>query len=149
MIHLLVYFHAIMGFAGSIAPLWIILKIREPVDRIPLAAIRAVAFISLILIVAAWISGGAYYIEVYSSTVKPGIISIRPWAHFVVMESKEHVFLFLPYLAALLNVLVWNDIERSNRQVKAVALSIGILGLVQTLFGFTISCSKEVTEVIL
>ena len=51
----------------------------------------------------AWLTGGYYYVVYYGAQVKPIIKAGQyDWAHSVVTEWKEHIFLFLPFLAFVL-----------------------------------------------
>lgn len=143
MVNPLIPIHVLTGLAGALLPLWIALEMLKPANEVLLRTVRAVATLSLILIVASWITGGLYYVNVYGPEVKPAIKATQPWIHYIVMESKEHIFLFMPFLAALLNVLVWGKLERSRQMVSAVAVALVVLGLIMTITGLAISGARE------
>lgn len=149
MVNPLIPIHVLTGLGGVLLPLWIALEMLKPANEVLLRAIRAVAAFSLILIVASWVTGGLYYVNVYGPEVKPAIKATQPWIHYIVMESKEHLFLFMPFLAALLNVLVWGNLERTRRMVSTVAIALVILGLLMTITGLPISGAREAAGVIL
>src|SRR3990167_6368538 len=70
-----------------------------------------------------WFVGGYYYVKFYGSLVKPVILkSAVPWAHAVVMESKEHIFLFILPLA--LTILYFSIIGTKPALLFAVKVSI-------------------------
>jgi hypothetical protein len=52
-----------------------------------------------------WIVGGYNYLTAYGFQVRPVILAgSHPWAHEVVMETKEHIFVFLPIIAFALSI---------------------------------------------
>jgi glycopeptide antibiotics resistance protein len=63
---------------------------------------KLVALIGVVFLFLSWFTGGYYYVNIYGNNVKPLIKEGPfPWAHSIVTETKEHVFLFLPFLAIL------------------------------------------------
>lgn len=145
----LVFIHVLTGFGGFLLPLWIALEMLKPLNKISLRAVRIAAFFSLILIVVSWIIGGLFYINIYGPEIKPVIKETQPWIHNIVMESKEHIFLFIPFLIALLNVLVWSNIERTRRMITTTIIISFILGIIITIMGFAISGAREAAELII
>lgn len=145
----LVFIHVLTGFGGFLLPLWIALEMLKPLNKISLRAVRIAAFFSLILIVVSWIIGGLFYINIYGPEIKPVIKETQPWIHNIVMESKEHIFLFIPFLIALLNVLVWSNIERTRRMITTIIIISFILGIIITIMGFAISGAREAAELII
>src|SRR3989344_6768256 len=58
--------------------------------RITSGAVGVAAFI------ASWIAGGYYYVVHYGTLVKPVIkAGVAQWVHNIIMETKEHIFLFV------------------------------------------------------
>lgn len=93
--------HAWMGEFAAFLFAWAFIELltgqRANVRRARLAALAGIVFIF-----GAWSAGGFYYVEIYGSEVKPFIEEGPwPWAHQAVMETREHVFLFLPFLSVL------------------------------------------------
>lgn len=63
-----------------------------------------------------WIAGGYYYVRFYGTLVKPVIKSgLAPWAHNIIMETKEHIFLFIIPLAATVLCAALLDKEQLER----------------------------------
>ena len=102
-----------------------------------------VAGAGLLSFVLAWIIGGLYYVNYYGSLVKPIIkAGSAPWAHSVVMESKEHIFLLIIPMAAtafFLSFLKKKEIEEYGLKlpflvlvllIALIALSIGAMGYI-------------------
>ncbi|OHB22482.1 MAG: hypothetical protein A2939_02900 [Parcubacteria group bacterium RIFCSPLOWO2_01_FULL_48_18] len=94
-----------------------------------------IAGFGVILIFLSWITGGYYYLTDYQATVKAVIkAGPYPWAHSVITETKEHVFIFLPFLA----IVVWgtlkqygNDLIENKRDLaRAIMILAGFIVLV-------------------
>ncbi len=98
------------------------------------------------LIMTSWITGGYYYVTHYGSAVKPVIKSGKyPWAHTIITEFKEHVFLFLPVLTLVLAIILWMQREQKKtdagmqRALIVLAGVTALIGIAITLFGVVIS----------
>lgn len=96
--HALVALHAGLGEIGAFAFLWAFVELLSPDSRRVTRARRA-ALAGTAFFVLSWITGGYYYVVDYGPEVKPAILEgPMAYAHFIFMEAKEHVFLFLPIL---------------------------------------------------
>jgi len=78
--------------------------------------------------------------------VKPIIqASATPWVHSVIMETKEHIFLFLPFLAFLVMLIIWFYQEslaekpRLKNMTAVISFLITIIGIAISLAGILIS----------
>jgi|SRR3989344_1690604 len=132
-----------LGFAiiGIDFFLWLLGEfIADPVKRFRL---RIVALIGLVGFLMSWLIGGHYYIKYYGPLVKPVInAGSTPWVHAVVMEAKEHIFLFVIPLA--LTALFLSFLHREQfadfklkvpailliGSMVAVTLAIGAMGYI-------------------
>jgi len=79
-----------------------------------------------------WLVSGLYYVIYYGPQVKPVIKEGPwPWAHGIFMEGKEHVFLFLPFIAMILVFVVWKYAERwdEDRAIRFSTFAIGSIGI--------------------
>ncbi len=138
MVNPLILIHAICAEIGLFAFLWVLVEMLNPsetrIARAQVAALTGFAFLFF-----AWLVGGFYYVEVYGLHVKPLIkASDASWVHSIVMEVKEHIFLFLPILATLTAALLYKyDLELINN--RDVRVSIVLLAGVIFLLGFTIA----------
>jgi len=138
MMNPLIFVHALIAEAGLFAFLWVFVELLNPTEtRIRRAKIAAT--VGLVCLLTAWLAGGFYYVEVYGSQIKPAIkASDAKWAHSIVMEVKEHVFLFLPILATVVVAMLYKYgeevIERKDARLTVVLLA----GLV-FLLGFSIA----------
>jgi hypothetical protein len=138
MVNPLILIHAIFAELGLIAFLWVLVEMLNPTEtriaRAQMAAVSGFAFLFF-----AWLVGGFYYVEIYGLHIKPLIqASDAKWVHSIVMEVKEHIFLFLPILATLTAALLYKYdgelLENRDAQLSIVFLA----GLIFVL-GFSIA----------
>ena len=124
-VHLLIGIHATLGEFGALAFLWACVELLAPSETRMRRAAWA-ASLGVLLLFLAWIAGGYYYLTEYQSIVKPIIkAGPLPWTHSVITETKEHVFLFLPFLALSAWGLIrvrGNEMLRDGKQRVAAVL---------------------------
>lgn len=138
-----------LGFAiiGIDAFLWLFGKLRG--DGGSRKSMIVTAVIGTIAFVASWVVGGYYYVVYYGTLVKPVIKSgLAPWAHNIIMETKEHIFLFIIPLAVtvlFITFLEKKDMDRLElrRSMGHLSLTIVILGLLIGAMGFIISAAAR------
>ena len=96
--------HSISGGLAALVLVWVILEVRYPIDR-SLARVRVASYLAAFFVTAGcWMAGGYNYLTVYGSQVKPVILTgPHPWVHEIVMEAKEHIFVFLPIITFALS----------------------------------------------
>lgn len=136
--------HVLLGLGAVGLSVWLLMGFfKEQIDLRPLKAASLYGFLSFVL---SWLAGGYYYVQYYGSTVKPVIKGgdFR-WIHSVVMETKEHFFLFLPFLSFVLFIVVWyaGDYVRKDAALREtasfLALVVVVSGVLVTLMGAGIS----------
>lgn len=143
----LIGLHLGAAIIGIDAFLWLLGKLKgdggSRQSLIITAAVGAGAFL------ASWLAGGFYYVVYYGTLVKPIIKKgVAPWAHNIVMETKEHIFLFLIPLAMTVLFIVLLDKERLE-QLKIRRLTMWLagaaagLGLLIGAMGFIISAAAR------
>ncbi len=137
MVHFLIGAHAALGEVGAIGFLWVLIELLNPTTtRVRRAKI--IALISVVLLFLSWFTGGYYYVNIYGEDVKPIIKEgPQPWVHGIFMETKEHVFLFLPFLA-LLNSLILKKYEKEIIKDKNIRISVIALCVIIFLLAFAI-----------
>ena len=136
----LVLLHSVSGGLAALALVWIIIEMLYPTDR-SLARARIASYLTAFLITAGcWIAGGYNYLTVYGSQVKPVIMAgPHPWAHEVVMEAKEHIFVFLPIIAFTLSITLSaldRDAFLSDAKYRRALTRIALLALFMVLLMF-------------
>ena len=130
---------------GIDAFLWLLGEMREKSMRGPRVLTAAIGVFSFIF---SWIAGGYYYVNYYGSLVKPGIKSgLAPWAHGVMMETKEHIFLFIIPLAvtAFIAIKAKNEWERLGirKVVIYIVAYTALIGLAIGAMGFIVSAAAR------
>jgi len=103
----LVLVHSISGGLAALVLIWIILEMLYLVEGGVFRA-RIAGYTAAFLVTAGcWIAGGYNYLTDYGSQVKPVILAgPEPWVHSIVMEVKEHIFIFLPLIVFALSLTV-------------------------------------------
>lgn len=126
----LIGLHAMLGEIGGMLFIWVFVELLNPtVNRLKRA--QVVSLLGTVILFLSWIVGGYYYVEFYGALVKPLIKSgPLPWAHSIVTETKEHVFIFLPILALLVYVLIKNYQTQLLQDRKLRIAMIVLVGLV-------------------
>ncbi|MBT3642999.1 hypothetical protein HN604_03945 [archaeon] len=147
MVSTLVGLHVAISEIGIVAFLWAFIDILNPnPERIKRA--KLLALIGTVLFFISWLSGGYYYVDTYGVDVKPLIkAGPQPWAHSIIMEAKEHIFLMLPFLGFICYAFIRKYEKElakgTNKQTrKAVLLLLGLtifLGVLMAFFGYLIS----------
>ena len=95
--------HSLIGGISLLLFAWIIVEIRYPGPKSPDRAAIAGYIAALLNVIGCWIIGGYNYLTVYRGNIRGIILSgPQPWAHEIVMEAKEHIFLFLPVVSIML-----------------------------------------------
>lgn len=114
-----------------------------------LKRLRLAALIGVIGYAVSWMAGGYYYVKFYGALVKPIIkAGSAPWVHNIIMETKEHIFLFIIPLAVTVALIAWlreEDWQMLNIRRPSLIL-IGLvagLGLLIGLLGFFISATAR------
>ncbi|MBI4090320.1 MAG: hypothetical protein HY421_02860 [Candidatus Kerfeldbacteria bacterium] len=136
--------HVLLGVLAVAATyaVWIGLLRREPAW----SRLRWWSLVGFTTIVLSWLTGGHYYVTYYGAKVKPVITaSAYAWAHTVMTEAKEHVFLFLPFLTLVIMLSVWlvsAQVTSSSGLKRSLVWLAGVttvLGIIITLSGVLIS----------
>ena len=150
MVHAFIGAHAALGELGAIGFLWVLIEILNPTPQRVRRA-KIVALVSVILLLASWLVGGWYYVNVYSLDVKPIIKEgPRPWAHFIFTETKEHVFMFLPFLALLAYLIIARFETQITKDKKLknglvwLCILIFLLAMARGIMGYIISSGARV-----
>lgn len=143
----LVGLHLAFAIIGIDAFLWLLGEIVANAKSF--ARRRAAALIGIGGFLLSWIAGGYYYVAYYGALVKPEIkAGLVPWVHSIVMETKEHLFLFLLPLAftvfflTLLNRETFENLKLKPLSLLLVFLIVSI-GLAIGLMGFMISAAAR------
>ena len=125
MVHPLIGVHAALGEIAGILFVWIFAEILNPTEK-RLKRAQKLALVGSLFFVLSWITGGYYYVKYYGTSVKALIKEgPSPWAHSIIMETKEHIFLLLPFIAIFTYLLIKyysKDIIKNKSLKKATLL---------------------------
>jgi len=136
--------HVILGIVAVAASyaVWLELLKKSP----SLSFLKKSSLISFFSYLLSWLSGGYYYVVYYGDIQKPKIIAgAYPWAHKIFTEAKEHIFLFLPFTALALLLILWKaggDLPQNELLRKGavfLAATITVIGILIALAGIIIS----------
>jgi|SRR3989344_6780400 len=140
--------HVIFGVIGTMAIYGVLLATLKKTPS--LKFLKCASLVTFASFIISWFSGGYYYVLYYGDMVKPRILAGQyPWAHKIATEAKEHIFLFLPFMALALMAVLWrmgdqlttNEVLR--KRVALLAGAITILAVFVTLAGIVISGSAR------
>lgn len=130
--------HILLGLIGVIAfyAVWMILLKEKSALKWP----KILTFVGTLSFFSSWVTGGYYYVKFYGKAVKPVILEGEyPWAHTIITESKEHIFLLLPFLslAVFLTLLLLEDkIQNDLKLKKWTAYISGLIFILGALIAF-------------
>lgn len=136
--------HVITGLIGVITTFLVVLALLKSTPDIK--RLRVASLTAALSYYISWFTGGYYYWFHYGSKVKPLIKDGDfPWAHAIVMEAKEHVFLLLPVMSLvtlgfmyLSSARLQNEPEFRSSVTFFVTVSL-VLAVVITLSGMLIT----------
>ena len=137
----LVMIHSTFGAIAALASTWIIVEMHHLTPK-GLARAKFAGYIGAPFnIVGCWIVGGYNYLTVYGSQLKPVILEgAQPWAHQIIMETKEHVFLFLPVISLALmltlNLLGKDQTLLEEPKARKSIIAIALLALTMIVLSF-------------
>ena len=124
----ILFAHPTFGVFGILAGVWVFVEALNASaangKRIWIASIACAVFIA-----ASWVLGGYWYVNYYYAEKAVILKGPWPWAHNLVMETKEHLF-FIPLVLALyLPLVTRGDLVRSMpTRVMAMAVAFMIVG---------------------
>ncbi|MCB2155908.1 hypothetical protein KQI84_13580 [bacterium] len=133
--------HVVFGVLGTFAAFAVYIETlgSDPDGR----RLRLFSAATALLIWLAFLAGGAFYVTLYGPDKAIILDGPWPWAHKVVMETKEHWAILLPLLASALPLVVAEKALRTSpgnlRVARAMAGLIVFLGLAMEGFGAILS----------
>ncbi len=142
---LLLASHVVAGILGIAAFYVVWLHLFR--EKRSMGFLKFTSISGVIFLVLSWLTGGYYYAMYYGKAVRNIVKDGKyPWAHTVFMESKEHLFLFLPFLALAVAIILLTTSQDKldaepvlKRRLSWVAGLIVILGIIVTLSGAIVS----------
>jgi len=122
---IILFAHPTFGVLGIMAAVWVFVEALNASEcnaaRIRMAAIAVAVFIGL-----AWVLGGYWYVNFYAPEKAIILKGPFPWAHNLVMETKEHLF-FIPLVLAFYLPFATRDKLFKNTAARTMVLSVAAL----------------------
>jgi len=141
--------HIGLGEFAGLCFLWVAVDTFNRSDA-GLRRVKIFSTMGTISAIGAWFAGGYYYLKHYGPVVKPALIaeaSHYKWAHNFIIESKEHIFLFIPLLAVAAFLLYfklesWKDLdEATSKKAAYLSLLIFLMAFLMAALGSLVSGS--------
>jgi hypothetical protein len=114
--------HPTFGVLGMLAAVWVFVETLNASEANQ-ARIRTAAYVTTGCIVLAWILGGYWYTTFYAPEKAIILKGPWPWAHDLVMETKEHLF-FIPLILAIYLPIAAARKLASNATARAMVLVV-------------------------
>ncbi len=128
----LLFWQVMFGVLGVMA--FYVVSIIVLKNNYKIKSLEGYSLLGFIFFVLSWITGGYYYVNYYGSNVKPIIISgDLSWTHKIIMETKEHVFLFLPFLSLIIFLVFFIEKEKIKKDKNLKKPLIFLIALVISL----------------
>lgn len=114
--------HLLLGVGLVVLPIIILVNLKEKPKW--LKAVSAItAAISWLLLLPA----GLLYLTFYPATKTVIKAGAWPWAHSIIMETKEHWGLLLPVVATVATLLVFDGKEAESKKWWILLLAVSFL----------------------
>lgn len=127
--------HVILGIIGVMASYVVLLNLLK--KTLSLRTLEYAALTACVSYILSWFAGGYYYVFYYGSNVKPVIKEgAYPWAHLVLMEAKEHIFLFLPFATLVLYLAIKyynSDLDTDATKKRNIIVLSAVITIIATL----------------
>lgn len=145
----LIIIHIGLGEFAGLCFLWVAVETFNRKDS-GLRRAKIFSTIGTVSAICSWFAGGYYYLKHYGTVVKPVLIketSNLQWAHKVIIEAKEHIFLFIPVLAITAFIIYfrlqsWNDIDEvTSKKAAYFSLLVFFLVFLMAAMGSVVSAS--------
>lgn len=122
---LVLYAHIILGLVSIGLAIYILTNLKNK-------SIKTIAIVNALINWLIILPAGYLYLVFYPATKTVIKAGSSPWAHTVIMETKEHWGLLVPIIATVAAMLVLtNNAEKSKKwwwMLIIVIVLIGILG---------------------
>ena len=122
---IILFAHPTFGVLGILGAVWVFVEALNASEgnarRIRTAAIAVAVFMGL-----AWVFGGYWYVNYYAPEKAIILKGPFPWAHTLVMETKEHLF-FIPLVLAFYLPFATRDKLFAKTAARTMVLSVAAL----------------------
>ena len=128
---IILFAHPTFGVFAIMASVWVIVETlnASPANR---GRLRLAALAVSVCIVLAWLFGGYWYTHFYAPEKAIILKGPWPWAHDLVMETKEHLF-FIPLILGLYLPIAAARNLAASKGARAVVITVATLVVLNSL----------------
>ncbi|GFP23769.1 hypothetical protein HKBW3S42_01244 [Candidatus Hakubella thermalkaliphila] len=132
--------HVFSGYIVILAFLWVFIELVVAGERANITRLQGASFVGTVFLIITWLVGGYLYRVPYGPVkelIKGGPF---PWAHEIIMEWKEHAFLFLPFVGfSIATILskVGDRVAKESGLRRLVLILVLLLLLLAALMAIT------------
>jgi hypothetical protein len=122
---ILLFMHPTFGVIAIMASVWVFVEALNASEA-NAARLRIAGVVTALSMFAAYVFGGYWYTHFYAPEKAIILKGPIPWAHDLIMETKEHAF-FIPLILALLLVIATRQALVKNSTARGMVLSVAAL----------------------
>ena len=122
---IILFAHPTFGMLGILASVWVLVEALNASQE-NLGRLRVAAVIVSVCIVLAWLLGGYWYTVYYAPEKAIILKGPWPWAHDLVMETKEHLFFIALILALYLPIVARANLV-TNKAARMTVMAVAVL----------------------
>jgi hypothetical protein len=122
---LILFAHPTLGVLGILCAVWVFVETLNASDR-NIWRIRLASIAVTLFICGAGVLGGYWYIHYYAPEKDVILKGPWPWAHNIVMETKENLF-FIPLVLAFYLPIVASGRLTRSRATRYLLLTVAFL----------------------
>ena len=115
--------HVFFGVSAIMTAVWLIVEVVHTSE----SNIKRIKIGSILTTVSIWLSyvfGGFWYVNYYAedkAIIKGGLM---PWAHSLIMETKEHMFFVILFLSVFLSIVVFSNKIIEDKSIRKLVIII-------------------------
>jgi hypothetical protein len=122
---ILLFMHPTFGVLAIMASVWVFVEALNASER-NASRLRLGGMVVAVCIFASYVLGGYWYTHFYGPEKAIILKGPIPWAHDLIMETKEHAF-FIPLILGLYLAMVTREKLVNNPTARAMVLSVAAL----------------------
>lgn len=118
--------HALFGVLAAIAAVMLFIKVKKTNET----STKRIKILSIIATISIWLSyifGGYLYVNLYAPDKAIIKASTMSWAHYLIMETKEHAFFILLLLSTYLSIIILRNKINDDKNIRKLILTISFL----------------------
>lgn len=122
----LLFLHPTLAVFGVLASVWVFVEVLNISEKNQRRIERASLLVTLFMVLT-WITSGFWYIVYYAADKALILKGPWPFAHSIIMESKEHLFFGILILALFLPIISRKNDLLNNPSARFLILTVTVL----------------------